>query len=114
MAFEHFYTFAYFSSSNPHTHVYYEGIERAMGIADMMTRDQAEKATSTEIKARLREIKAQIASLSEVQASAKNSATSEHGRMRADSITILGWERGWLNRELKTRTTSRDALPVAA
>jgi hypothetical protein len=34
--------------------------------------------------------------------------------MRADSITILGWERGWLNRELKTRTTSRDALPVAA
>ncbi|MFG1413434.1 hypothetical protein V5G24_20190 [Xanthobacter sp. VTT E-85241] len=80
----------------------------------MMTRDQAAKATTTEIKARLREIKAQIASLTKVQESSANSYKSEHGRMRADSITIMGWERGWLNKELATRTTSRDALPVAA
>ncbi len=80
----------------------------------MMTRDQAAKATTTEIKARLREIKAQIASLSEVQVSSKNSFKSEHGRMRADSIVLMKAERWWLNKEIASRTTSRDALPVAA
>ncbi|MFG1462304.1 hypothetical protein V5F77_05335 [Xanthobacter sp. DSM 24535] len=79
-----------------------------------MTRDQAETATTTEIRARLREIKSQIASLSKVHASAKNSATSEHGRMRGASIALMKVERWWLNKELATRTTSRDALPVAA
>lgn len=77
----------------------------------MMTRDEAAEATNTEIRARLREIRDQIASLSKVQASATNSYGSEHGRMRATSIELMRMERWWLNKELAAR---KSPLPVAA
>ncbi|OYW33571.1 MAG: hypothetical protein B7Z45_08345 [Azorhizobium sp. 12-66-6] len=73
---------------------------------------EAPAASTAEISARLKEIRAEFDAATEVQATVRNSRTSEFGRAREAKLALLRDERWWLNQEIKRRRSA--PLPLAA